>query len=69
MRRGDSRDEGRDDLGGCASPLLALAGLLLAADASAWWNTTWSHRRKLTLDNQPRARAHADFPVLIVLDN
>ena len=49
--------------------LLALAGLLLAVDASAWWNTTWSHRRKLTFDNSVSGTSHANFPVLVVLNS
>ncbi len=50
--------------------LLALVGLLPAVDASAWWNTSWSHRRKLTLNNTaPGATAQTAFPVLIVLDS
>ncbi len=50
--------------------LLAFVTLLPAVDASAWWNTSWSHRRKLTLNNTaPGATAQTGFPVLIVLDN
>jgi len=42
--------------------LLALAGLTLAADASAWWNTSWSHRRKLTLNNSASTTSSAIRP-------
>ena len=49
--------------------LLALATLLPAVDASAWWDTRWSHRRKLTFDNSGQAENLGNFPVLIVLNS
>ena len=49
--------------------LLALATLLLAVDASAWWDTRWSHRRKLSFDNSGQPENLVDFPVLVVLNS
>jgi len=43
-------------------------GLLPAADALAWWNKDWSHRRKLTFDNAARAETLSGFQVLVVLN-
>ncbi len=48
-----------------AALLLALA---LPTDASAWWNTSWSQRRKLTFAN-PRAENLTGFQVLVVLNS
>jgi hypothetical protein len=45
---------------------LAIVALLPATDAAAWWNTQWSHRRKLLLDSN-EAGALASVPVLVVL--
>ena len=51
---------------GSRRALLGMGGVLLcllsAADASAWWNTTWSHRRKLTFDNSGSAGEPRQLP-------
>jgi len=54
---------------GARVALLALAALVMAADASAWWDTRWSHRRKLTFDNSGQPENLSNFPVLIVLNS
>ena len=43
--------------------------LLAAADASAWWNTSWSRRRKLTFDNSAQPENLLGFQVLVVLNS
>jgi biopolymer transport protein ExbB len=37
------------------------------ADTSNWWNTSWSYRRDITLDNTAQSEALAAIPVLVVL--
>jgi biopolymer transport protein ExbB len=44
-------------------------GLVAAADAHAWWDKSWSHRRKLTFDNAARAETLSGFQVLVVLNS
>lgn len=45
-----------------------LAGNLLAGDdATAWWDTDWLNRNKITFDNSNSAENLTDFPVLIRL--
>jgi hypothetical protein len=57
---------------GLRHSLVGIGGLLLcllsAADASAWWDKSWSHRRKLIFDNSGQPENLANFPVLIVLN-
>jgi hypothetical protein len=48
--------------------LLVAAVLVPSKDASAWWNTTWSHRRKLTFDNSGQPENLMGFQVLVVLN-
>jgi hypothetical protein len=40
-----------------------------SADAWAWWDTAWSHRRKLTFNNAGQPENLVDFPVLVVLNS
>ena len=51
--------------------LFVTAGLLAfcAADAAAWWNKSWSHRRKLTFDNSIQPENLTGFQVLVVLNS
>jgi biopolymer transport protein ExbB len=42
---------------------------LLPATASAWWNTSWGLRRKITFNNSGQPTNLNDFPVLVRLDN
>ena len=34
-----------------------------------WWNTAWTRRQELTLDNAAQAETLTDFPVLIILND
>lgn len=40
----------------------------LDTQASGWWNSLWTTRQKLTLDNSTRAEALTNFPILVTLD-
>src|SRR3990172_6933031 len=51
------------------SRFVAIAlSLAFAAPASAWWNTSWSHRRKLAFDNTGQGENLMGFQVLVVLN-
>ncbi len=47
----------------------ALLGVLLSETAAAqdWWNSSWTHRQQLALDNTPSATPLINFPLLVVL--
>ncbi|MCC7442494.1 MAG: DUF2341 domain-containing protein [Bdellovibrionales bacterium] len=51
-----------------AAALTAANKLVNAAAASTWWNASWGHRVRATIDNLDQTAAFTDMPVLLKLN-
>ncbi len=55
--------------GGAWFAVLLLLTLVPPDEASAWWNGSWTRRRKITFNNSAQSENLDNFPVLIALNN